>query len=102
MYQCSFTQWNSELSFLPFQVSLVDKDLLKFVKLEELILSANRIKEVNAANLPPTLKVKEPISISSLGASAPNPTPRRFGHHDCVPRTNPRLLRRSDSSKNST
>uniref|UniRef100_A0A4X1UAD1 Leucine rich repeat containing 43 n=1 Tax=Sus scrofa TaxID=9823 RepID=A0A4X1UAD1_PIG len=41
------------------QVSLVDKDLLKFVKLEELILSANRIKEVNAANLPPTLKVLE-------------------------------------------
>uniref|UniRef100_A0A8C9Q5M1 Leucine rich repeat containing 43 n=1 Tax=Spermophilus dauricus TaxID=99837 RepID=A0A8C9Q5M1_SPEDA len=38
------------------QVSLVDKDLLKFVNLEELILSANKIKEVNAANLPPTLK----------------------------------------------
>uniref|UniRef100_A0A8C3WR29 Leucine rich repeat containing 43 n=1 Tax=Catagonus wagneri TaxID=51154 RepID=A0A8C3WR29_9CETA len=41
------------------QVSLVDKDLLKFVKLEELVLSANRIKEINAANLPPTLKVLE-------------------------------------------
>ncbi|XP_048641508.1 leucine-rich repeat-containing protein 43 isoform X3 [Marmota marmota marmota] len=41
------------------QVSLVDKDLLKFVNLEELILSANKIKEVNAANLPPTLKVLE-------------------------------------------
>uniref|UniRef100_A0A8D2I0J9 Leucine rich repeat containing 43 n=1 Tax=Urocitellus parryii TaxID=9999 RepID=A0A8D2I0J9_UROPR len=41
------------------QVSLVDKDLLKFINLEELILSANKIKEVNAANLPPTLKVLE-------------------------------------------
>ncbi|XP_046302062.1 leucine-rich repeat-containing protein 43 isoform X3 [Marmota monax] len=41
------------------QVSLVDKDLLKFVNLEELILSANKIKQVNAANLPPTLKVLE-------------------------------------------
>ncbi|XP_057602732.1 leucine-rich repeat-containing protein 43 [Hippopotamus amphibius kiboko] len=41
------------------QVSLVDKDLLKFVKLEELVLSANRIKEIDTANLPPTLKVLE-------------------------------------------
>ncbi|XP_036785248.2 leucine-rich repeat-containing protein 43 isoform X2 [Manis pentadactyla] len=41
------------------QVSLVDKDLLKFLNLEELVLSANRIKEINAANLPPTLKVLE-------------------------------------------
>ncbi|XP_036785252.2 leucine-rich repeat-containing protein 43 isoform X5 [Manis pentadactyla] len=40
-------------------VSLVDKDLLKFLNLEELVLSANRIKEINAANLPPTLKVLE-------------------------------------------
>lgn len=41
------------------QVSLVDKGLLKFLNLEELVLSANRIKEINAANLPPTLKVLE-------------------------------------------
>ncbi|XP_055092948.1 leucine-rich repeat-containing protein 43 isoform X3 [Symphalangus syndactylus] len=40
-------------------VTLVDKDLLKFLKLEELVLSANRIKEVDATNLPPTLKVLE-------------------------------------------
>ncbi|XP_004385090.1 leucine-rich repeat-containing protein 43 [Trichechus manatus latirostris] len=40
-------------------VSLVDKGLLKFPKLEELVLSANRIKEVKASNLPPTLKVLE-------------------------------------------
>ncbi|XP_057381919.1 leucine-rich repeat-containing protein 43 [Balaenoptera acutorostrata] len=41
------------------QVSLVDKDLLKFVKLEELVLSANQIKEIDTTNLPPTLKVLE-------------------------------------------
>ncbi|XP_023600807.1 leucine-rich repeat-containing protein 43 [Myotis lucifugus] len=41
------------------EVSLVDKDLLKFPKLEELVLSANQIKEIDAFNLPPTLKVKE-------------------------------------------
>ncbi|CAK6440193.1 unnamed protein product [Pipistrellus nathusii] len=41
------------------KVSLVDKDLLKFPKLEELVLSANEIKEIDAFNLPPTLKVLE-------------------------------------------
>ncbi|XP_057621512.1 leucine-rich repeat-containing protein 43 isoform X2 [Chionomys nivalis] len=40
-------------------VTLVDKDLLKFLKLEELILSANKIEEIDASNLPPTLKVLE-------------------------------------------
>uniref|UniRef100_A0A8C8TSI9 Leucine rich repeat containing 43 n=1 Tax=Peromyscus maniculatus bairdii TaxID=230844 RepID=A0A8C8TSI9_PERMB len=40
-------------------VNLVDKDLLKFLKLEELILSANEIEEIDANNLPPTLKVLE-------------------------------------------
>ncbi|KAM9095542.1 leucine-rich repeat-containing protein 43 [Sarcophilus harrisii] len=40
-------------------VTLIDEDLLKFLKLEELILSANRIKEVDPMNLPPTLKVLE-------------------------------------------
>lgn len=46
--------------FPPFQVSLVDKDVLKFVKLEALVLSANQIQEIDATNLPPALKVKEP------------------------------------------
>lgn len=44
------------------QVTQVDRGLLKFVKLEELVLSANRIKEVDATNLPPTLKVQHPTS----------------------------------------
>ncbi|XP_066116754.1 leucine-rich repeat-containing protein 43 isoform X3 [Saccopteryx bilineata] len=41
------------------KVSLVDKDLLKFPKLKELVLSANQIKEIDAVNLPPTLEVLE-------------------------------------------
>ncbi|XP_072456662.1 leucine-rich repeat-containing protein 43 isoform X4 [Notamacropus eugenii] len=40
-------------------VTLIDEDLLKFLKLEELILSANRIRAVEPMNLPPTLKVLE-------------------------------------------
>ncbi|XP_035022256.2 leucine-rich repeat-containing protein 43 [Hippoglossus stenolepis] len=40
-------------------VSVVDGGLLKFSKLEELVLSANRISEIPADNLPCTLKVLE-------------------------------------------
>uniref|UniRef100_A0A8D2CS98 Leucine rich repeat containing 43 n=1 Tax=Sciurus vulgaris TaxID=55149 RepID=A0A8D2CS98_SCIVU len=54
-----FYSYFRSLRVVDKQVSLVDKDLLKFLNLEELILSANKIKEVNAANLPPTLKVLE-------------------------------------------
>ncbi len=39
------------------QVSVIDDGLLKFSKLEELVLSANKISEVPAENLPSTLKV---------------------------------------------
>ncbi|KAF0033900.1 hypothetical protein F2P81_013966 [Scophthalmus maximus] len=37
-------------------VSVIDEGLLKFSKLEELVLSANRISEIPAHNLPSTLK----------------------------------------------
>ncbi|XP_069379812.1 leucine-rich repeat-containing protein 43 isoform X2 [Paralichthys olivaceus] len=40
-------------------VSVVDGGLLKFSKLEELVLSANRISEIPADNLPCTLKILE-------------------------------------------
>ncbi|XP_032743018.1 leucine-rich repeat-containing protein 43 isoform X1 [Rattus rattus] len=40
-------------------VTLVDKEILKFLKLQELVLSANKIKDIDANNLPPTLKVLE-------------------------------------------
>lgn len=49
----------------------MDKDLLKFLNLEELVLSANQIQEVDAVNLPPSLKVKEPRL--GLRASAAQP-----------------------------
>ncbi|KAB1255313.1 Leucine-rich repeat-containing protein 43 [Camelus dromedarius] len=51
-----FYTYFKSLRVVDKQVSLVDKDLLKFVKLEELILSANLIKEIDPTNLPPTLK----------------------------------------------
>ncbi|XP_023502984.1 leucine-rich repeat-containing protein 43 isoform X2 [Equus przewalskii] len=54
-----FYSYFKSLRMVNKHVSLVDKDLLKFTKLEELILSANRIKEIDAVNLPPTLKVLE-------------------------------------------
>ncbi|XP_017831943.4 leucine-rich repeat-containing protein 43 isoform X2 [Callithrix jacchus] len=54
-----FYSYFRSLRVVDKEVTLVDKDLLKFLKLEELVLSANRIKEVEAANLPPTLKVLE-------------------------------------------
>lgn len=39
------------------QVSVIDEGLLKFSKLEELVLSANKITEIPAENLPSTLNV---------------------------------------------
>ncbi|XP_007448762.1 PREDICTED: leucine-rich repeat-containing protein 43 [Lipotes vexillifer] len=60
------------------QVSLVDNDLLKFVKLEELVLSANQIKEIDTTNLPPTLKVLELYGnkMTSLECLCTHPPPR--------------------------
>ena len=58
MLQCDLARQGPQFPFHPFQVSLVDKDLLKFLKLEELVLSANKIEEIDANNLPPTLKVQ--------------------------------------------
>ncbi|XP_006865550.1 PREDICTED: leucine-rich repeat-containing protein 43 [Chrysochloris asiatica] len=59
------------------EVSLVDKDLLKFLKLEELVLSANQIKVVDAINLPPTLKVLELYGnkITSMECLCAHPPP---------------------------
>ncbi|XP_032509965.1 leucine-rich repeat-containing protein 43 [Phocoena sinus] len=64
--------------FPPFQVSLVDNDLLKFVKLEELVLSANQIKEIDTTNLPPTLKVLELYGnkMTSMECLCTRPPPR--------------------------
>ncbi|KAB0353448.1 hypothetical protein FD755_023850 [Muntiacus reevesi] len=59
-------------------VSLVDKELLKFVKLKELVLSANQIKEIDTTNLPPTLKVLELYGnkIASMRCLCHHPPPQ--------------------------
>ncbi|XP_075813563.1 leucine-rich repeat-containing protein 43 [Microtus pennsylvanicus] len=54
-----FYSYFRSLRVVDKEVTLVDKDLLKFLKLEELILSANKIEEIDANNLPRTLKVLE-------------------------------------------
>ncbi|XP_069789355.1 leucine-rich repeat-containing protein 43-like isoform X2 [Narcine bancroftii] len=59
------------------QVCEVDKDLLKFQNLEELILSVNRITTLESANLPRKLKVLELCTneISSLKDLSHSPPP---------------------------
>ncbi|XP_062240976.1 leucine-rich repeat-containing protein 43-like isoform X2 [Platichthys flesus] len=58
-------------------VSVVDGGLLKFSKLEELVLSANRISEIPADNLPCTLKVLElrGNQLSALSSLTRRPPP---------------------------
>lgn len=41
------------------QVSVIDNGLLKFSKLEELVLSANKITEIPADNLPSMLNASQ-------------------------------------------
>ncbi|XP_012518865.1 PREDICTED: leucine-rich repeat-containing protein 43 [Propithecus coquereli] len=73
-----FYSYFRSLRVVDKEVSHVDKDLLKFRKLEELVLSANQIKEVDAANLPTTLKVLELYGneISSMECLCAHPPPR--------------------------
>ncbi|XP_029778136.1 leucine-rich repeat-containing protein 43 isoform X2 [Suricata suricatta] len=73
-----FYSYFRSLRVVDKQVSLVDKDLLKFLNLEELVLSANQIKEIDAVNLPPTLKVLELYGnkISSMECLCASPPPR--------------------------
>ncbi|XP_043966978.1 leucine-rich repeat-containing protein 43-like [Gambusia affinis] len=57
-------------------VSCIDKGLLKFSKLEELVLSGNLISEIPAKHLPSTLKILELqanrlTSVSGLASSPP-------------------------------
>lgn len=81
-----------QLPRLLFQVRLVDKGLLKFLNLEELVLSANQIQEVDAVNLPPTLKVKEPGRVSELGRGGPRSSRRALsvGPSRSLPRDSPK------------
>ncbi|XP_029961123.1 leucine-rich repeat-containing protein 43-like [Salarias fasciatus] len=58
-------------------VSVVDDGLLKFSKLEELVLSANQISEIPAENLPATLKILELCAnrLTSLSSLTRRPLP---------------------------
>ncbi|XP_045313600.1 leucine-rich repeat-containing protein 43 isoform X2 [Leopardus geoffroyi] len=73
-----FYSYFRSLRVVDKQVSLVDKDLLKFLNLEELVLSANQIQEIDAVNLPPTLKVLELYGneIHSMECLCAAPPPR--------------------------
>uniref|UniRef100_A0A3B4Y5B3 Leucine rich repeat containing 43 n=1 Tax=Seriola lalandi dorsalis TaxID=1841481 RepID=A0A3B4Y5B3_SERLL len=76
-------------------VSVIDNGLLKFSKLEELVLSANKISEIPAQNFPSTLKILE-LRANWLSAlnSLTNCTPPRLqylslssnnlGHHQDI------------------
>ncbi|XP_030593899.1 leucine-rich repeat-containing protein 43 isoform X2 [Archocentrus centrarchus] len=78
-------------------VTDIDDGLLKFSKLEELVLSANKISEIPTANLPSTLKILElrANQLSSLNTltSCPPPPPHlqylslssnTLGSHDVI------------------
>ncbi|MBN3316663.1 LRC43 protein, partial [Atractosteus spatula] len=58
-------------------VSIVDEWLLRFINLEELVLSANHISEINSDHLPRTLKVLELCAneISDMKGLCKNPPP---------------------------
>ncbi|XP_040012257.1 LOW QUALITY PROTEIN: leucine-rich repeat-containing protein 43-like [Xiphias gladius] len=58
-------------------VSVIDDGLLRFSKLEELVLSANRISEIPAENLPSTLKILELRAnwLSALNSLTNHPPP---------------------------
>ncbi|XP_078027196.1 leucine-rich repeat-containing protein 43-like [Epinephelus lanceolatus] len=83
------------LHILDKGVSVVDDGLLKFSKLEELVLSANKISEIPAENLPSTLKILELRDnwLSALNSLTSCPPPRlqylglssnSLGSHDVV------------------
>ncbi|XP_049624185.1 leucine-rich repeat-containing protein 43 [Suncus etruscus] len=72
-----FYSYFKSLRVVDKKVSLVDKELLRFVRLEELILSANQIQDIHSAHLPRTLKVLELYGnqLSSLECLCEHPPP---------------------------
>ncbi|KAM9743604.1 leucine-rich repeat-containing protein 43-like [Menidia menidia] len=66
------------LRILDKGVSVIDNGLLKFSKLEELVLSANLISEIPVENLPETLKILELRAnrLSSLSSLTRLPPPQ--------------------------
>ncbi|XP_051924044.1 phosphoserine aminotransferase isoform X2 [Hippocampus zosterae] len=74
-FVCSYFR---KLRIVDKDVSVIDSYLLKFCNLQELVLSANRICEISAENLPRTLKVLElrANQLRALGRLAISPPPR--------------------------
>ncbi|XP_061528418.1 leucine-rich repeat-containing protein 43-like isoform X7 [Phycodurus eques] len=74
-FVCSYFR---KLRIVDKDVSVIDNFLLKFCNLQELVLSANRICEISADNLPRTLKVLElrANQLCALGRLAISPPPR--------------------------
>ncbi|XP_077417059.1 leucine-rich repeat-containing protein 43-like [Vanacampus margaritifer] len=73
-FVCSYFR---KLRIVDKDVSVIDNYLLKFCNLQELVLSANRICEISAENLPRTLKVLElrANQLCALGRLAISPPP---------------------------
>ncbi|XP_055963151.1 leucine-rich repeat-containing protein 43 [Sorex fumeus] len=73
-----FYSYFTSLRMVDKKVSLVDKGLLRFLRLEELILSANQIQDLDSAHLPPTLRVLELYGnrLRSLECLCAHPPPR--------------------------
>ncbi|XP_043571244.1 leucine-rich repeat-containing protein 43-like [Chiloscyllium plagiosum] len=73
-FLCSYLQ---SLRLVNKQICEVDKQMLKFQNLEELILSVNKITSLNSANLPRKLEILELCSneISSLQQLSSSPPP---------------------------
>ncbi|XP_073442105.1 leucine-rich repeat-containing protein 43 [Dendrobates tinctorius] len=71
---CSYFK---QLRVVDKEVTEVDAQLIKFQNLEELVLSANKLKTVHSGNLPRNLKILELCSnhISSLKDLSINPPP---------------------------
>ncbi|XP_071339130.1 leucine-rich repeat-containing protein 43-like isoform X1 [Trachinotus anak] len=76
-------------------VSVIDKGLLRFSKLKELVLSANKISEIPSENLPSTLKILELRAnlLSALTSLTRPPPPHlqylslssnSLGHHEDI------------------
>ncbi|XP_034548659.1 leucine-rich repeat-containing protein 43-like [Notolabrus celidotus] len=65
------------LRIIDKNVSIIDDGLLRFSKLEELVLSANKISEIPAENLPSTLKILELCAnqVSALNSFTVHPPP---------------------------
>ncbi|KAM7019141.1 leucine-rich repeat-containing protein 43-like [Tautogolabrus adspersus] len=89
----SVYRYFTTLRIVDKKVSIIDDGLLRFSKLEELVLSANKISQIPAENLPSTLKILELCAneVSALNGLTSRPPPHllylglgsnRLGSHE--------------------